>query len=246
MINTEVPAAAPARGALIALLEMGPSERAQRWFPKQFDYGMYLLGEPLDKVRKFQAHVIGLAMETDIWAARCRMIHHGRTGSVSSRKAAAGEYAAALLRTRRKDLPITKRIYMGLPARRRGDMIQQWEVAFPTPAKAPLYAWATRTPGPAEPTRQEKRAKRKIGETEQRTATPAAEPGHLRALRAIERKRGRDGAATVTAHPTAPANRGDKKPTPPIGTGPHQLAPPPPPQLGARRASAAAKPRGTG
>ena len=27
LINTEVPAAAPARGALIALLEMGPSER---------------------------------------------------------------------------------------------------------------------------------------------------------------------------------------------------------------------------
>ena len=43
LINTKVPAAAPARGALTALLEMGASERMQGWFPKQFNYGMYLL-----------------------------------------------------------------------------------------------------------------------------------------------------------------------------------------------------------
>ena len=48
MINTEAPEAAPARGALTALLEMGLSERTQGWFLKQFDYGMYLLGEPLE------------------------------------------------------------------------------------------------------------------------------------------------------------------------------------------------------
>ena len=53
-------------------------------------------------------------------------------------------------------------------------MMQQWGVAFPTPAKGPLYAWATHTPGPAKPTQQEKQANRKVGETEQRTATPAA------------------------------------------------------------------------
>ena len=41
MINTEVPAVAPARGALIALLEMGPSERTEGWFPRQFGCGMY-------------------------------------------------------------------------------------------------------------------------------------------------------------------------------------------------------------
>ena len=118
-INMEVPGAAPARGALIALLEMGPSEWTQGWFPNQFDYGMHLLGEPLEKVRKFQAQVIRLAMGTEKWTARCRMIHPGRTEIASSRKATADEYAATLLRTGRKHLPITKRIYMGLPARRR-------------------------------------------------------------------------------------------------------------------------------
>ena len=123
MINTEVPAATPARGALIALLEMGPSERTQGWFPKQFDYWMYLLGEPLEKVRKFQAQVTRPTMEADMWAARCRMIPPGRTESVSSRKAAADEYAAKLLRAGRKDLPITERIYMELSTRSRRCML---------------------------------------------------------------------------------------------------------------------------
>ena len=119
-------------------------------------------------------------MEADTRAARCPMIHPDMTESVFSRKAAAaGECAAKIQRTRRKDLPITKRIYMGLPARRRVGMMQQWELPWPTPAKGPLYAWpteATRTPGQAKPARQEQLAKRKRGETEQRTATPAAEP----------------------------------------------------------------------
>ena len=202
---------APAWEALIALLGMGPRERTQGWPPKQFDHGMYLLEQPLDRVRKFQTHVVRLAMETDMRAARCRMIHLGRTENVSSRKAAADEYAATLLRTRRKDLPTTKRIYMGLPVRRRMEMMQQWEVAFQTPAKGPLYAWVTRTKGPAEPARQKIRAKQKDGETEQRTATPAAKPGHLRALRVIEKKRGRDRVQVVTSRPTIPANRGGKK-----------------------------------
>ena len=39
LVNSEVPAVAPARGALIAILEMGPSERTQGWSPKQFDHG---------------------------------------------------------------------------------------------------------------------------------------------------------------------------------------------------------------
>ena len=69
MVASEVSAVAPTQGALIALLEMGPSERIQGWFPKQFDHGMYFLGEPLDKVRAFQTHVVRLAMETDMWAA---------------------------------------------------------------------------------------------------------------------------------------------------------------------------------
>ena len=112
LIITVVPAAAPARGTLTALLEMGASEWVQGWFPKQFNYGMYLLGKPLDEVRKFQTHVVRLATEADMWTARCRMIHTGRTESASSRKAAADEYAAKLLRTKRGNLPITKRIYI--------------------------------------------------------------------------------------------------------------------------------------
>ena len=71
MIASEVPAVVLARGALIALLEMDPPERTQGWVPKQFDYGIFLLGEPLDKVRTFQTHVVRLAMETDVWVARC-------------------------------------------------------------------------------------------------------------------------------------------------------------------------------
>ena len=43
------PRVEPVRGALIALLEMGPSERTQGWFPRQFDHRMILLGEPIKK-----------------------------------------------------------------------------------------------------------------------------------------------------------------------------------------------------
>ena len=124
---------------------------------------MYLLGEPLGEVRTFQTHMVRLAMETDMWATGCRLIHYGRTTGVSSREAAAGEYVATLERTRRKHPPITRRVYMGLPARRRKTMMQQWEVAFPTPAKGILYSWVARTPGPVNFTQQERRAKRKAG-----------------------------------------------------------------------------------
>ena len=62
-LDSRIPVVEPARGALIALLKMGPPERTQGWFPKQFDHGMYLLGESLDKVRTFQRHVVRLAME---------------------------------------------------------------------------------------------------------------------------------------------------------------------------------------
>ena len=56
------------------------------------------------------------------------MVHPGRTESVSSRKTAADEYAATLRRAKLKDLFISKRIYMGLPARSRREKIKQWEV----------------------------------------------------------------------------------------------------------------------
>ena len=44
-----IPAVEPARGALLALLQMGPSERTQRWLLKQFDHVMCLLGERIKK-----------------------------------------------------------------------------------------------------------------------------------------------------------------------------------------------------
>ena len=113
----------------------------------------------------------------------------------------------------------------------------------PTPAECPLYSWATRIPGPVKPTHQERRAKREAGDTEQRTATPVTKPGHLRTLRVMEKKRGRDEVQVVTSRPTTPANREGKKPTPPFGVAPHQPAPH---QCGVGRASAAAEPRGTG
>ena len=122
-------------------------------------------------------------------------------------------------------------------------MLRQWEVAYPTPAKGPLCAWTVRATVPTGPTHRERREKLRAEEAERRTTTPAAEPGHLRALRVIENKRGRYGVQVVTPRTTTPKNREGKKPTPPIGVKPHQLVPP---QLGARRANAAAKPRGGG
>ena len=56
------PGIEPGRGALLALLQMGPSKRTQGWFPKQFDHEMSLLGKPIDKIRTFQAHVARLAL----------------------------------------------------------------------------------------------------------------------------------------------------------------------------------------
>ena len=122
---------------------------------------VYLMGEPLEKFRKFQAHVVRLAMKAGIWVARCRMIYTSGTESVSSRKAAADEYVATILRTGWKDLPITKCRYMGLPARKRWGVLLQWEVAHPTPTRGPLYACTVRAPKPAAPSEQEIRAKRK-------------------------------------------------------------------------------------
>jgi hypothetical protein len=68
---------------------------------------MYLLGEPLEKVRTFQSHVVRLAMGADMWAARCRLVHPGGTTGLSSPRAASGEYATALefnFKRRRRNL----------------------------------------------------------------------------------------------------------------------------------------------
>ena len=90
-------------------------------------------------------------------------------------------------------------------------MLRQWEVAYPTPAKGLLYAWVVRAPCPAGPTQRERRGKRKTGETEQGTATPTAEPGHLRTLRVAEKKRGCDGVQVVTLRTTTPKHLEGKK-----------------------------------
>ena len=69
----------PAKAVLTALLSMGPPERTQGWFPIIFEHGMRLLGEPLEKVRMFQAHVVGQFMEAGLWLAKCRVAHPNGT-----------------------------------------------------------------------------------------------------------------------------------------------------------------------
>ena len=59
---------------------MGPPERTQGWFPKNFEHGMCLMDEPLKNMRTLQAHAAKLAMETGVWVARCRMMHRGDDG----------------------------------------------------------------------------------------------------------------------------------------------------------------------
>ena len=164
-------------------MEEGPSERTQERSPKLFNHGIYLPGEPLEKVSTFQTHVVRLDMETDTWATRCRLVHPGGTTGSSSRKAVSDEYTATLERTKRKHLPIMKMVYMGLPTQRRKVLMRQWEVAFPTPKKDPLDAWITGTQRSVKPTQQERRAKRKDAETALKTDTLTAKPTPLRALR---------------------------------------------------------------
>ena len=48
---------------------------------------------------------------------------------------------------------------------------------LPNAQKDPIYAWVVRVPRPAGPTQQDMWAKRKVDETERRTATTTAEPG---------------------------------------------------------------------
>ena len=85
LINT-MKEISPVRSALVALVKMDPTERTQGWPPENFEHGMRISGEPLVKVRTFQAHVTKLAMEACIWAARCRLVHpDGTTGLRSKR-----------------------------------------------------------------------------------------------------------------------------------------------------------------
>ena len=65
---------------------------------------------------------------------------------------------------------------MGLPNQRMKPLVTQWEVVFPAPARGPLLAWLSNATRPAKPTQQERRTKRKAGETALKAATPAAKP----------------------------------------------------------------------
>ena len=115
------PGIEPTRGALFALLQMGSSERTQGRFPKQFGHGMFLLGETIDKIRTSQAHIVRLATETEMWSARCKMLHSGRATGTASRKVASDECADELKRTEIKHLPVLKMLYRGLPSSKRKD-----------------------------------------------------------------------------------------------------------------------------
>ena len=83
------PRAKPARGGLVDLLEMGPAERTQEWFPRTFAHGMYPLGEDLGEIRSLQARVVVLAMEAEMWTARCRIMHPGGSTGKSQKATAA-------------------------------------------------------------------------------------------------------------------------------------------------------------
>ena len=97
----QIPKVKPARGALITITQMGPSERTQGWLPKQPDHGMCLLDNPIKNIRTFQTRVVLLAMGAEMRAAHgLPNDTPGRDNGFSSRKAAADEYAATPERAR--------------------------------------------------------------------------------------------------------------------------------------------------
>ena len=155
--------AAPARAALIDLAKMGPSERTQGWFPKSFEHGMRLLGEQLAEVRTFQSHVVKLAMETGMWAARCKLVHPDGTSGLPSRQRASAEYTSELERTGMRRMPVTRRFYMGMPPSKRRAQLEQWTTAFPAKATGPMDRFVTRRKGREKLSKAEKTAIKKSG-----------------------------------------------------------------------------------
>ena len=85
---------------------------------------MCLLGEKIDNVRTFQARVVGLAMDSEMWTARCRVMHPGKTTGMSQRTTAADEYACETLRTKRKSMPVCLLTYKGLAFQLRRGLLQ--------------------------------------------------------------------------------------------------------------------------
>jgi hypothetical protein len=105
----------PTKAALAVLFKMGASERTQGWFPNNLERGMRLLGEPLKKCpdlpgrRGSASHGGG-----HMWAARCRVVRPDGTRGLPSHQKASDEYAEELTRTGRKEMPVTRRFYVGL------------------------------------------------------------------------------------------------------------------------------------
>ena len=162
----------PAKAAPLALLKIGPTERTQGWFPNNFEHGMRLLGEPLKHVRTFQAHVLMLATEAGMWAARCRVVHPVGTVGMPSYKKVSDEYTGELGRSERKMMPITRRAYMGLPASKRKSLLTQWKIAFPARKKKFMDDWVQRVEGPARLSRVERLAIKTTAEAARRKSQP--------------------------------------------------------------------------
>ena len=112
---------------------------------------MCLLGDEIDKVRDFQARVVGLAMEAEMWTVRCRVVHPGGTTGESQGKTAADEYASEIQRTKRKAMPVSILAYKGLPFQNRRALLGEWLIAFSPQAETLLDSYFTRTPRPAPP-----------------------------------------------------------------------------------------------
>ena len=68
-------------------------------------------------------------------AARYRVVHPHDTRGPPSRRKASDEYASELNRSGLKEMPITRRFYVGLPPPRRTPLLAQWKVASPAPER---------------------------------------------------------------------------------------------------------------
>ena len=152
-----------------------------------------------------------------MWAARCRMIHPNGTHGVSSRQRASDEYAQALIRTKRRTMPVTRRFYMGLPPTKRNPLLAQWEIAFPARRTCPLDKWVTRKDGPPPQTKREKNSIRRAAETNRQRASPDEKGRTPRSLTISREKKGKRGR-TVDTEPPGRTEL-TRRPTPPVGPG---------------------------
>ena len=171
-VLSRVPKAVPARAALVALMKMGPSERTQGWFPKCFEHGMRLLGEPLAEARTFQSQVVRLAMETDMWTERCKLVHPDGTTGLSSRQRASAEYTGELERTGLRQMPVTRRFYMGIAQSKRRTQLALWQTAFAAKATGPMDRFVEKKDKPGRLSKAERTAIRQVAKEARRRAQP--------------------------------------------------------------------------